>query len=922
MKRNPVMYIFFLVLFLLAAGNISYFFFLPQYIEKKILPSLGEQLSTSLTGKVLTIGLNEASLGELIIGDTTNVAASIGAIHAAYSFSSILDKKIKQIKINGLILNLEISDGRIIIPGLDLEKIVATKTKHEVSTSSSAISLPFELDNLQVTNGFINFLYENHRILIPFGLQLTREEQTNTNTMPVYRLHLQIFPQGEEIAISGSIDLFNNTGKFVLSADFLDLKPFASLSGGLQEILSFGKAFIRGNTVINLMPFQFVSTDIDFQLESANFKTVPITFGPTAESDKTTRPLRLKITGSGQQWDVSAHGSMLEPLLASIKLDGSFQAGDGAAKGFGTVLIKAADKEAEPSPAHLPVIIKGNPEVHGDFSVDITPTGAWHAKIESSGSKEALGIAYGQNSLNTKIPSFTIQGNGSADFAQMLVSLTMVDVHATSSEAGEIILPMAKLQGFFNQEKKSGQQNLASGEFSFSLPGANIKRDFLTGKGDIKLSGKMKPQPLQDIRSLQIDGELVVSNAKAEEQAGTIHINSAEGRIPWQWPISGRETTGRLKASGITWKNNELGSFEAGVKLQGSTYSLDGRFTHTLLKGLATSINGQATIVDSELYANLDLQMDPAPIRSLHLGRLDPSLNNAYLSGELGLDSKFKIDPNGFKGNMAIMMQNGRFEYPEKKYTIKNIHLALLMPSLPDLRSAPAQTILFDKASIGDLTFEQGKVVWQLESSDSIFIEETVVRWAGGRVFSNAVRISPDRKEFVVPIFCDRLILADILRQFSITNAEGEGTVSGRVPLLVGKGTVRFEDGFLYSSPGQGGSIKVAAFDLLSAGIPKSSPQFAQVDFAAEALKNFNYNWVKLLLNSEGEDLIMQMQMDGKPLQSLPFTYDSQTGLVHRVEDGSKGIDQPIRLDVNFRLPLNRFIGYSGKVQDIMKKIK
>jgi hypothetical protein len=64
------------------------------------------------------------------------------------------------------------------------------------------------------------------------------------------------------------------------------------------------------------------------------------------------------------------------------------------------------------------------------------------------------------------------------------------------------------------------------------------------------------------------------------------------------------------------------------------------------------------------------------------------------------------------------------------------------------------------------------------------------------------------------------------------------------------------------------------------------------------------------------------MQMDGKPVESLPFKYDSQTGLLQRIEDSGQGIMQPIRLDVNFRLPLNRFLGYSGKIQDILKNIK
>jgi hypothetical protein len=228
----------------------------------------------------------------------------------------------------------------------------------------------------------------------------------------------------------------------------------------------------------------------------------------------------------------------------------------------------------------------------------------------------------------------------------------------------------------------------------------------------------------------------------------------------------------------------------------------------------------------------------------------------------------------------------------------------------------------FSNASFGNISIHQGRVAWQLEPSGSVFIEESAFKWAGGTIYANGVRISPGDEQLTVPLFCDRLKLTEILQQFGIANAEGEGTVSGRIPLLINKNTITFEDGFLYSSPGQGGSVKVAAFDLLTAGIPKNSPQFAQIDFAVEALKNFKYNWVKLLLQTTGEDLVMQMQMDGKPVQSLPFSYNSETGTFARLKNNQRGIDQPIRLDVNFRFPLNRFLGYSGKIQDLMKKIQ
>jgi hypothetical protein len=243
------------------------------------------------------------------------------------------------------------------------------------------------LDNFQISNGFLNILYENQPILIPFDLQITRKEQTKEKTQPAYRLNLQIFPQGEEIEISGSVDLANNKGQFDLSADSLDMKPFAFILGELEEILSFGKASIRGNAEINLMPFQLIATEINCELESADFKTAPISFGTPAVSVDTTKPLQLKIIGNEQQWTVTVHGSMLEPLSASIALDGSFLSGDNAVKGFGSISIRVADTTTTLGSAHKPVIIKGNPEFHGNFSVDITSSGAWQAKVQSSAGK-------------------------------------------------------------------------------------------------------------------------------------------------------------------------------------------------------------------------------------------------------------------------------------------------------------------------------------------------------------------------------------------------------------------------------------------------------------------------------------------------------------------------------------------------------
>ena len=149
--------------------------------------------------------------------------------------------------------------------------------------------------------------------------------------------------------------------------------------------------------------------------------------------------------------------------------------------------------------------------------------------------------------------------------------------------------------------------------------------------------------------------------------------------------------------------------------------------------------------------------------------------------------------------------------------------------------------------------------------------------------------------------------------------AKGQGTVNGRIPLRFNDGKVSFNDGFLFSTPGDGGTICLTGTEMLTAGVPPDTVQFAQLELAREALKDYNYKWAKLLLTTEGETLLLRMQLDGKPAGPLPFVYKKEFGGFMKVKADSKGsVFQGIGLDVNFRLPLNQILNYSNDIQDII----
>ena len=142
--------------------------------------------------------------------------------------------------------------------------------------------------------------------------------------------------------------------------------------------------------------------------------------------------------------------------------------------------------------------------------------------------------------------------------------------------------------------------------------------------------------------------------------------------------------------------------------------------------------------------------------------------------------------------------------------------------------------------------------------------------------------------------------------------------MNGRIPIAYTNGRIRFDDGFLFSTPGETGQIQLTGTDILTRGIPAGTPQFAQVELAQEALKDYAYTWAKLGLMSEGEDFVMRLQFDGKPANPLPFIYKKEIGGFIRVEAGAQGsVFQGIGLDVNLRLPLNQLLQYKDVVNMI-----
>ncbi len=384
---------------------------------------------------------------------------------------------------------------------------------------------------------------------------------------------------------------------------------------------------------------------------------------------------------------------------------------------------------------------------------------------------------------------------------------------------------------------------------------------------------------------------------------------------------NGGNGSGSLQLARIMLNGQDLGGILLTAEQQAGGVFFAGNHDSKALEGIRLKIKGDVgNSAAKGLHGSLQLSVPRQKFTAFNLGRFFKARQEITLAGEFGLQAAGAFSGGAGSGELQLQLDNTRLELPKREIALTGLNLSLAIPDLLQTRSLPAQPLSFATAKVGNLAFTDGKFAFQLESPTSLLLESGIFAWCDGHVSAGSLRLSTGRRDYETTLVCDRLSLAGLFAQFGVQRAEGEGILNGRIPMAVVDGRLRFVDGLLSSPPGEGGNIRIGNLGLLTAGIPKDSPQFSQLDFAGEALKDFRYNSAKLLLNSEGDDLLLQIKLDGQPLHPIPFSYNSQLGSFTRLQAGETGgIIQPILLDMNLRLPFEKIMEYGGGMQKLYK---
>lgn len=387
--------------------------------------------------------------------------------------------------------------------------------------------------------------------------------------------------------------------------------------------------------------------------------------------------------------------------------------------------------------------------------------------------------------------------------------------------------------------------------------------------------------------------------------------------LPLAWPAPKHHKPGSLRVSGLSLKDQRLGNMSARVRQEGTDIAYGGTLRTDILPKLRIGFSGQASMVNSNATVNFSIDKYRFP------AGFDPStvvkdLKGMTVAGVLNATGAIMVDMYGLHSHLGMNVADGMVTLAEGATTIEGINLSFESPDLYNLRSLPAQQLTFDSLTSGAIRITNGEIAYQLEPEGVVFFEQAGFDWCGGHVASRSFRINPEAKDYKVTMFCSELKLSEILEQLGLAKSDGEASLSGELPVRWNRGKISFNNGFLHSTPGEGGVIQVEAMQDLVDSIPKGTPQRGQLELAREAVRDFEYKWVRIKADTVGEDLLVRLSVDGKPKGTLPFVYKKEFGGFMRVTGDVKGSNfQGLRLDVNFSVPLDRILLYKDIVNMI-----
>lgn len=793
------------------------------------------------------------------------------------SFYASLPVRVDELRING---DLLVCTPHEIIP-------VVCQTR--LQAPSPAADGPVIEFQLQLRHSR-NVLRGSGRLLIDAArVEANAQWQSDSEAMPLSVRRL--LPEQCQASLSGQTDIIFALANMDLQLTNTEFTGKASLRQQQAEIKG------KGAVSLNIQTRAFSALDaqlegvVDLGEQSLQMHCLPVV------SVKLQDEQQLAVSISGISADIAG------VKLAVDRLDASGDSAGKAARGniFATVNDQA-----------LPTLAFAATRDHGNVAIELDSVGepapatplSWQlAGYEISHSAPVVSARAQFNDGRHCQLSLSCQDLRVAnDELRMAICSNSMKLNAEALFGDSMDYQLAMNCGELALTRDTLQT--AAGEAALNVSGSG--RD-ATARMQLSMLSVRRPPGVQ----VAIGAGIVELNTNGPDSRAIIRINDGRVALPEQdfsadfaleWPLQwpppvDNAPIGIFQISACRLKREALGAMEGTATLSQAGLAIT---ADASLRGLAASLKTELApfpAADYTLKAAFSLPEQPLPKDFLPVSLL-PKLADFSFAGKIAGDATYSMAGGKQQGKAAISISDGVVNNPKLKLAVGGLKLSFALPELPTLRSGGNQRASFEELSVGKIALSNGRLRFIMERPDTWLVESLSFKWCDGRIRLESTRFSPDIKRQRLTLNCDRIKLGALLEQLGVGLDQGDGRISGTIPVLLTEHGPRFRDAFLYSTPGETGMIRLRPAKAISTMATASD----QLSLALDALEEYSYTWVRLSLDSDKDMLKLKLETDGKPTQ--PLYYAPKDGNI--VRSAVASIFQGLLLNANFNIPLEK----------------
>lgn len=920
-------------------GVLALWLWLPVGVNDYVFPLVIERFGLqNCSARVQDIGIFSTGFGPIVIGSRRADPIRVENLRIRYSPWAVVSDlwegnpiPVEGIDISGVSLSATISDsGVFTLDTTEWERLVAL-IPHSGGAPKTKTAVPVSLQSIRMTNTLLRLKYKE-RLYWTSAEVIVRSP--DSNILLSQRLRGKVMAQ--ENVLKFEIEPRRDGGWDITFSGSGNL-------GDLRSLIPENLAVRLGGTAAGSGTVSFVSSHSKMTVGAFQASgSVKGLFANLRENNKTVFAMR-QLPDSPLVFSVSRRpGKALKVSAGPLRTTNPVQS-----VSFFNLSIDAVDS--------APGIYQMTAGMESDLNgkIKLLPDLKLGKGISVKSHLSGITGLNGEGRLNL---SSSIEFRSPAEF--LPVSL---DVPAPIQMLGEVVYggktPLAwSLNGVCDSTLtvKTDSATASLNDFHFwagndSAPlrgevGFGINADGPLGLeavlSDLKIAGSLGSDGAWR-------GSLRLQGVNVTHPDAQISDLSAEFPLVWPYRPEMPPPAGSIQIPSITVMGEEVGSMDAQVIQKDKIFQLNGNFHTWAIQHLQAGFEIQAGSfsapgLQDRFGAKLRFDIPEQRIPDTTcFGSYLPILEGFEGGGKFSFSGAYAYGFPEESPWASVRLTEGTLCNKAMKLAINGIDLSLRAEEgLRSWRTESGQSLQIESLAMGALKVNDLGTRFRLEENGDILVEGVAFDFAGGEVRSLSMRVVPGSNAYRILLYCDRLLLREIFKQVNLGDSvslEGDARISGLVPVDIDGSNIRLGKGYLYTTPGEKGTMKLKTGQKMLGSLTPEQPGYGQIELSRLALAHFNYDWIKLNLSmvqdsgSQGENdpemYMIQLSFFGKPAAPLPFVYNPQDGSFVKMSGAmtGQGIMQEMQLDMNLKSDVKLLtiaFGLTRFMEELEKSVK